>query len=265
MADRTLLRQALLNLLSHALDTITSQGELLVSATERDGDVHFWLRQAPVDGTEHTIQTPVPREGVALTVAQSLIAAQHGTLTYGTAGDLWQAELVLPTAQIPTILVVDDNADLVDLFQRYLAGHHLAVVGATSSREALALAAQVRPQVIILDVMMPQQDGWETLQALRQQADSAETPIIICSVLREPDLARSLGASDTLVKPVSQTDFLEVMQRWLGKLHPSSDTRQHRFDKREHLTERKPRCTSEAHLAHQRRCLLIRCCAPKQR
>ena len=115
---------------------------------------------------------PCPREGVALTVAQSLVTAQHGMLTFGSAGDLWQAELVLPTAQIPTVLVVDDNAGLVELFQRYLAGHRLAVVGATSGREALALTAQVRPQLIILDVMMPHQDGWEVLQALRQAQGS---------------------------------------------------------------------------------------------
>ena len=60
MADRTLLRQALLNLLSHALDTLTSQGELLISATEGDGNVHFYLRQAPIDNAGHEVQAPLP-------------------------------------------------------------------------------------------------------------------------------------------------------------------------------------------------------------
>ena len=220
MADRTLLRQALLNLLSHALDTLTCQGELLVSTSKSGGNVHFCFHQSPASHTGHDLPAPVPRDGVALTVAQTLVTAQHGTLTFGSAGDAWQAELVLPTAQMPTVLVVDDNADLVELFQRYLAGHRLTVVGATSGREALALAAQLRPQMIMLDVMMPQQDGWDVLQALRHAQASAATPIIICSVLREPELARSLGATDTLVKPVSQTNLLAVTRRWLGRLHP---------------------------------------------
>jgi CheY-like chemotaxis protein len=68
--------------------------------------------------------------------------------------------------------------------------------------------------------MMPHQDGWEVLQKLRAAPALATTPILVCSVLREHDLSLTLGASDTLVKPVSQPVLLDALRRWLGTLHP---------------------------------------------
>ena len=103
------------------------------------------------------------------------------------------------------MLVIDDNESLIELFRRYLAGHRAVVVGTTSGSQAVKIATQAHPQLIVLDVMMPQQDGWEVLQALRAHPDCAEIPIIVCSVLREHELALSLGANDTITKPVSQT------------------------------------------------------------
>jgi CheY-like chemotaxis protein len=132
----------------------------------------------------------------------------------------WSAEIVLPAAQTPTILIIDDNRGLIELFQRYLAGHRVVVVGAESGDAALALLQQLTPQAIVLDVMMPHQDGWEVLQRLRAAPALAATPILVCSVLREHDLALTLGASDTLVKPVSQPALLDALRRWLGTLHP---------------------------------------------
>jgi CheY-like chemotaxis protein len=119
------------------------------------------------------------------------------------------------------VLVVDDNADLTALFQRYAAGHNLNVVGATNGAQALALARELRPQLIILDLMLAQMDGWEILQRLRRSEEAAATPIVICSVLNEPDLAFSLGASDYVTKPINQATLVDVLRRWLGKLPPA--------------------------------------------
>lgn len=222
LADRTLLRQALLNLLSYGLDVLPNGATLQVTAGEAEGIVRVSVRRnlAAIAQPGGHATPPQRREGVALQVAQSLIAAQNGRLVLEESAGDWSAEILLPTAQTPTILLIDDNQALVDLFQRYLAGHRLIVQGATSGEAALAQVRQAAPQAIVLDVMMPHQDGWEVLQALRQEPSCATTPIIVCSVLREHDLALSLGASDTLVKPVSQPALLDVLRRWLGTLHP---------------------------------------------
>src|SRR3546814_12814477 len=76
--------------------------------------------------------------------------------------------LILPTAGNTTILVVDDNEDLVALFQRYLGGHRINVLGATVGAEAVALAIKHLPHAILVDVMMPHQDGWDVLQGDRK-------------------------------------------------------------------------------------------------
>lgn len=221
LADRTLLRQALLNLLSYALDILPEGSALTLTTTALPGAVTLHVQQhAPLAGAGDNHTAPPSREGVALTVAHALLAAQSGRLLLDECSSRWKAEIVLPAAQTPTILVIDDNRGLIELFQRYLAGHRVVVVGAESGNAALALLQQLTPQAIVLDVMMPHQDGWEVLQMLRALPALAETPILVCSVLRERDLALSLGASDALVKPVSQSALLDVLRRWLGTLQP---------------------------------------------
>jgi CheY-like chemotaxis protein len=120
-----------------------------------------------------------------------------------------------------TVLVIDDNADLTMLFQRFLAGHNVGVSSATSGRQAVERIHELRPALILLDLMLPHQDGWEILQQLRSAEQTATTPIIVCSVLNEPDLALAMGADDYITKPVSQETLVSALRRWLGTLHPA--------------------------------------------
>ncbi len=62
--------------------------------------------------------------------------------------------------------------------------------------------------------MMPEQDGWEVLQSLHATPETCHVPIMICSVLNEPEIAYTLGASDYLLKPVTQNDLLAKVERW---------------------------------------------------
>ncbi len=113
----------------------------------------------------------------------------------------------------PTVLIVDDNAGLVDLLQRYLADQPYRVLSASGGRDGLRLAREAVPSVIVLDVMMPEMDGWEILQRLRTYPDTARTPVIICSAVGEPELAQSLGATLFLPKPVRREDFLAALRQ----------------------------------------------------
>jgi CheY-like chemotaxis protein len=113
----------------------------------------------------------------------------------------------------PTVLVIDDNEGLVELLGRYLTGHNCRVTAATSGQEGLKLAQELLPDAIILDVMMPEMDGWEFLQRLRAQPQMGATPVIICSIFNDPELAYSLGASANLPKPVGRRDVLDVLRQ----------------------------------------------------
>jgi CheY-like chemotaxis protein len=221
LADRTMLRQTLINLLSHALDAIPGQGELTLQAGSSQGKVRLEIFESGVAAPTERAQPVVKREGVGLAVAETLIEAQGGQLALDPGVGHWRASLLLPTSREATILVVDDNENLVALFQRYLGGHKIAVIGATSGQQAIAAALQHNPQLIILDVMMPHQDGWEILQALQDYPATKTIPVIICSVLNEAELALAMGASDYITKPISQTKLLEVLRRWLGILSPA--------------------------------------------
>lgn len=90
-------------------------------------------------------------------------------------------ELHLPTAARRTVLVVDDNSDVLQLFQRYLSVHPYRTVTTQTVREAIALTRQLRPYAITLDLMMPDHDGWDLLQELLSQPDTRQIPVIVCS------------------------------------------------------------------------------------
>lgn len=121
-----------------------------------------------------------------------------------------------PAKAKQVILVVEDNEGVIQAFQRYLAGYRYQVVGATSGTEALRLAGEMSPAMITLDVMLPGQDGWEILHALKRDPATQHIPVVICSVLEDPELARSLGAAAYLHKPVTQADLLALLDRMSG-------------------------------------------------
>lgn len=111
----------------------------------------------------------------------------------------------------PLVLVIDDNEGLVSLLQRYLTDQACRVVVATTGAEGLRLAQELRPAAVVLDIMMPDMHGWAVLQELRAHRQTAQVPVIICSVINNPDLARALGAALFLPKPVRQDDILAAL------------------------------------------------------
>ena len=122
--------------------------------------------------------------------------------------------MIWRTDSVPVLLVIDDNAELLQLFQRYLSGYTWQVMGAMDGQQARRILEQIRPAVILLDVMMPQEDGWAILQWLKARSATATIPVVVCSVLNEPHLAQSLGADAYLSKPVQQGALLQTLARW---------------------------------------------------
>lgn len=110
------------------------------------------------------------------------------------------------------LLLIDDNESLSDLLDRYLVNSPYRIVAAVNPSDGLRLAQELLPDVIMLDIMMPNMDGWELLQRLRNCTSTAEIPIVVCSVFNDPELAQSLGATLFLPKPLSRELFLDALQ-----------------------------------------------------
>jgi CheY-like chemotaxis protein len=126
------------------------------------------------------------------------------------------AELLMTTLR-PSILVVDDTPALLDVVRGCLEDEGFRVATCLESRNAVRLAQQERPDVIMLDVVMPEVSGWEVLAALRADPAFARTPVIVCTAyvsealgrlaeLRGPD--QHLGL---LPKPFELEELTEVV------------------------------------------------------
>ncbi len=113
-----------------------------------------------------------------------------------------------------TVLVIDDDASQRELLTRFLEREGFAVRTAGDGRTGLEMARALRPRAILLDVMMPQMDGWSVLTALKADADLAAIPVVMASFVHEPGLANALGATDYVVKPVEWEHLKAVMARF---------------------------------------------------
>lgn len=208
-ADRVLLRQALFTALTYAVD-MAAGGQVLIASFVGPNEAGISIAVERADQG-----APANRQGVGLEICAQLMETMGGALRVERAVDgRWEARLAWPAEASYSLLVVDDNQDFADLFRRYLAGHSWRVVGAADGAQARELLAELAPTAIVLDVMMPREDGWELLVALRASEATRTTPIIICSVLNEPRLAETLGASGYLTKPVTQQALLRALAPW---------------------------------------------------
>jgi CheY-like chemotaxis protein len=122
----------------------------------------------------------------------------------------------VPSTGQVTVLAVDDNPDMLHFYRRCTAGTRYHVVQATTGQEALAHIRAHPPDVVVLDVMLPDIDGWQLLIQLHEDPITRTIPVIVCSVVREEDLATSLGAAHYLPKPVQPRRFVQA----LDQVHP---------------------------------------------
>jgi CheY-like chemotaxis protein/predicted DNA-binding protein (UPF0251 family) len=210
-ADRVMLRQAVLNILTYAMDR-AAEGDLLIQGFQ-DGRSRGIGISARGAGSEVN-----PRTGVGLEVVRRLLVEMGGEMEVDDRRPReWAARLLWHSIRPRVLLVIDDNQGFADLFRRFLAVHRWEVIGAADGESAFAELERKRPTVILLDVMMPRQDGWEILIRLKSQKESRNIPVVICSVLSEPQLAMSLGADAYLTKPVTQQALLQALAPWQGE------------------------------------------------
>lgn len=248
MMDKIRIRQVLLNLLSNAIK-FTEQGQITIRAVRQD-DHTVCLSVADTGiGIAPEHQTLVFEEfrqvaegftrdyggtGLGLAISKRLVVMHGGQLgmqstpSVGTTFSFTlpiQQTAVAPTKQNaimaenaahgPTVVVIDDDLHDRQSITQYLETAGYVVHALADSREALTLIREVAPHAIVLDVLMPFYDGWEVLQDIRRDPITQAIPVVLCSIINQPDLGTTLGANAFLSKPVQAGELVTLLSQWL--------------------------------------------------
>lgn len=211
----TTLRQALLNLLTVAIRCVPGGKVTIATGPHPEGAEIRMESASPAANPRGWAE----EEMESIEMARRLVALSGGTLAIPdqTGKGVFEARLTLPAAEQTSVLVIDDNTDILQLLRRYLAGSHYVFQGTRDPEQALALAEKRIPAVIVLDVMLPGIDGWELLGRLREHPALRRTRIIVSTILPQEQLALTLGAAAFLRKPVSQESFLAALDQQLAQ------------------------------------------------
>jgi len=217
--EPSILRQILICTLSAALQSGAAVPiDVTTTASGNAVRVEFALRDQK---TQPRSSQDARDEVMALVEsARRLAQLRGGDLHVSeSARGVRQFELRLRAPQRGTVLLIDDNPDLVDLFRWYVAGTDYRIVQARAPSTALKLAREISPDAIILDVMLPSQDGWQILGQLRDDPTTKDIPVIVCSILPERTLALSLGVAYFLPKPVTQESLRAALDQCRNVRH----------------------------------------------
>ncbi len=212
-------RQALINLFSVVIPHAAG-GQVCFSAEPSGCDVELRIACSEYAAGPQPAQRD---ETDNLNMAAQL--AELGGYGFALAADApcFDARLVLPALEQVPVLAVDDSADALQLLARYAAGSRYRLTGTRDPQAALALAEKLAPRIILLDVMMPEVDGWELLGRLTSHPATSHIPVVVCTILAQRDLALLMGASAFLRKPFTRPELLAVLDslcpRTTAELH----------------------------------------------
>uniref|UniRef100_UPI0033658098 response regulator n=1 Tax=Candidatus Albibeggiatoa sp. nov. BB20 TaxID=3162723 RepID=UPI0033658098 len=248
-ADLTKLRQMLFNLLSNA-SKFTEQGTIRLSTRmEIDTQEKSWVNISVADQGIGMTDAQIKKlfdpftqadksttrkyggTGLGLTITKRFAEMMNGTIQveshYGQGSEF---TIRIPTnigtpilgdlSQIPQagennqILVIDDDPMTCELLSEHLRNLNYEVQVAHSGEQGLALAKQLLPYAITLDIQMPDMDGWTVLSTLKTDDKLSHIPVIITSMVENRRFGYALGAADYLVKPVEKSQLNHVLSRY---------------------------------------------------
>jgi len=146
----------------------------------------------------------------AIQIASSLLSPFGATLSLNLDDGVC-VTLALPLSSEVRVLLIDDNPDARQLFQRYTNHTRFHLIPTRDATQAVNLAIDYDVQAIVLDIMMPNTDGWTVLARLQHHPQTREIPVAACSILPQERLSTLLGASLFLQKPVDRERFLAAL------------------------------------------------------
>ena len=116
-----------------------------------------------------------------------------------------------------TILIIDDDPTVSELIKRQLTKDAYNVVIANNGKEGIELARKIKPNLITLDILMPEMDGWSVLRTLKADPEVSKIPVVMASILDEKNKGFSLGAADFVSKPIEKDRLINSIQSLIGK------------------------------------------------
>ncbi len=213
-----LLRQAVLNVLFQLLRH-DEGGTLRLEAERSTGEVLLHIQRS-------SLPEPEVFAGERFTSARALLQVMNSELILESEASnnavLERVTIRLSDLAKTPILFVDDNVDTLRLYQHYLAHTGYEYVGCSAPLQSLQMAKDRVVHCIILDVLMPELDGWRALEILRHDPITESIPIIVTSILPQAELALALGAVEFMRKPITQSALLAALNRWGRPLRKES-------------------------------------------
>lgn len=249
-ADPLRIRQVILNLLSNAAKfteegsitvkaqvetTAVGKSEVMISITDTGpgiaGEDHEKLFQ-PFSQVDASPTRKSSGSGLGLSICRALVEMHGGKIDVESKldeGSTFYFTLALSEAQSPAkgagrpsvrnekiVLAIESNPKVIEYYQLQLADLGYEVIALTEPDRAVDKARQEEPFAITLDVLWPDEQGWQILSDLKQDAATRDIPVIICSMVEDKARALELGASAYLTKPILGEDLIQVLQSLIG-------------------------------------------------
>ncbi len=230
--DRDRLAQVFLNLLSNAIK-YTPAGTVELKAYREDEAVVVAVRDSGIGISENDMpklfqkffraDTPYVRKvggtGLGLSIAKAIVERHHGTITVTSQlgqGSTFTVRLpAVARLERPLVLVIEDEIAIARLIATYIEKMGYRAVMAYSAREGFEHAVRLKPDLITLDVLMPDLDGFALIQQLKKHPDTANIPVIFLSIVQDKQQGLRLGASAFLTKPIEERKFYETVRALL--------------------------------------------------
>ncbi|HBF36335.1 MAG TPA: hypothetical protein DDW50_03355 [Firmicutes bacterium] len=246
-SDRTKIKEILINLLSNAFKysekgtvtlsihkengcyRISVMDEGIGIAPENMGNIFDEFRQ--IDGS---YTRKVGGTGLGLAITQRFVEMLNGKITVNSIlakGSTFSVYLPFHLANPDSVskpdsdmafrpasfkikvACIDDDPSVCRLYKQYLEENGFEVFVYDGQSDVMAQIIKEKPSIILLDIILPQKDGWEILAELKTSSETREIPVIMVSILSEKNLAYKLKADEYLIKPVSQEELTTAVQR----------------------------------------------------
>ena len=246
MADPDRVIQILTNLVANAINYTMTGGEVVIAACARGDEVHISVSDTGIGiaaqdqekvferffRSEGAVVQEAPGTGLGLCIVKSLVE-MHGGRVW-VESELGQGSTftcTLPTVKsrrvvcadetaepLPTkVLVIEDDPDIAKLIQLHLARDGREVLTAQRGDEAVEIAQREHPDLITLDIMLPDMDGFSVLEELKSNPATRQIPVVVVSVLPDRGQCLRLGAVDYVTKPIDEGQLLHAVRQVLAR------------------------------------------------